>query len=115
MKKFHIDPEFLTSVLDNTYRSDYIRDLPKEEQCEQLLKHGNNIVRQGIKDHPEFAELREQLGRDGYIRIERSWWNGDLVLKEFSLNGYTFNKGTSFLSACALNITFKIADIEQNE
>jgi hypothetical protein len=56
----------------------------------------------GSADHPEFAKLRNRLEKDGYIRAERNWVNGDVVLKGFRLNGMTFSKGEQFPCAAAL-------------
>jgi hypothetical protein len=53
-------------------------------------------------DHPEFKALREKLGDLGYISIERGWWNGDRVLKPFTLNGAKFKKGDKFVSGAAM-------------
>lgn len=53
-------------------------------------------------DHPEFKLLREQLGQDGYIKIERSWWNGDQVTKPFTLNGKKFKTGDRFPCGAAM-------------
>ena len=56
------------------------------------------------KDHPEFAKLREQLGREGFIRITRSSWNGDMVTKPFTLNGKKFKKNTRFPCGAAMKL-----------
>jgi hypothetical protein len=53
-------------------------------------------------DHPEFKALREKLGAEGYIKIQRNWWNGDFVTKDFTLNGVKFCKGDQFLSGSAI-------------
>ena len=58
-------------------------------------------------DHPEFAKLREQLGQDGYIKIERSWWNGDRVTKPFTLNGTKFKAGEPFPCGAAMRSHMK--------
>jgi hypothetical protein len=60
-------------------------------------------------DHPEFTKLREQLGAEGYIRIERGWWNGDSVLKPFTLNGWKFKEGNQFPCASALAVSIECA------
>jgi hypothetical protein len=60
-------------------------------------------------DHPEFTKLREQLGAEGYILIERSWWNGDRVLKPFTLNGWKFKEGNQFPCASALAVSIECA------
>ena len=58
-------------------------------------------------DHPCFTEIREALGRKGYIHIERNWCNGDRVLKPFYINRYRFDEGDKFCCAGALHYTIK--------
>ena len=58
-------------------------------------------------DHPSFTEIRESLGRKGYIHIERNWSNGDRVLRPFYINRYRFNEGDKFCCAGALHYTIK--------
>ena len=58
-------------------------------------------------DHPCFTEIRERLGRKGYIRIERNWSNGDVVLKPFYLNRKLFDVGDKFVCAAAHQYTIK--------
>ena len=59
------------------------------------------------QDHPCFTEIRESLGRKGYIEIERGWSNGDHVLKPFYINRYLFEEGDKFCCAGALHYTIK--------
>ena len=59
------------------------------------------------KDHPCFTEIRESLGRKGYIEIERGWVNGDRVLKPFYINRYLFQEGDKFACGAALHYTIK--------
>jgi len=68
----------------------------------KILRGEDKITIHSSKDHPEFDRFREQLGNEGYIRIERGWWNGDRVLKPFTLNGVEFEIGEQFSSACAM-------------
>lgn len=53
-------------------------------------------------DHPAFTELRERLGKEGFISIERNWSNGDRVTKPFYLNKIYFDVGERFTCAPAL-------------
>lgn len=53
-------------------------------------------------DHPAFAALREHLGRNGFVEIQRGWINGDRVIKPFYLNEVYFEVGEKFVSACAM-------------
>lgn len=61
------------------------------------------------EDHPAFAELRERLDKEGYIEIQRSWSNGDRVLKPFYLNNMYFDVGEQFSCAAALGGQYDIA------
>ena len=56
----------------------------------------------GSADHPEYAKLRNQLEELGFIKTERGWWNGDYVLKPFTLNGVKFKKDEQFSSSAAM-------------
>lgn len=76
-----------------------------------MLSKGHNISRQiWSEDHPEFTKLREQLGAEGYIKIERGWSNGDRVLKPFVLNTKQFKVGDQFSSAGAMKWDLEHAD-----
>lgn len=66
------------------------------------------------EDHPKFTELREKLSDHGYIYLERRWWNGDIVLKQFYLNGKKFSVGDKFLCACALDIQLQSKSFYDN-
>jgi len=61
------------------------------------------------QDHPAFTQLRERLGKEGYIDIQRSWSNGDRVTKPFYLNNMYFDIGEQFSCAPALGVTYDIA------
>lgn len=107
---FTIEEQYLTDV---TIRSDFTpwanrSELTPDELVEAL---GNSSVATLIStiDHPEFTKLRERLNTDGYINIQRSWWNGDTVLKPFTLNGYKFKKNNRFPCAAALGVSLKVA------
>lgn len=53
-------------------------------------------------DHPAFAALREHLDRNGFIKIEKGWVNGDRVIKPFCLNEVYFDIGDKFVCASAM-------------
>ena len=55
-------------------------------------------------DHPDFKALRNQLEESGYIKCERNWWNGDRVLKPFSLNNVLFEVNETFPCGSAMLI-----------
>ena len=106
MREFTIDEAFLTDV---TVRQEYRREVNSKEDLIKAIK--DPIVMSSIsnKDHDEFTKLREYLGENGYIEIQRGWINGDRVLKSFKLNGWTLKKGRSFPCACALGNSIKCA------
>ena len=78
-----------------------MKNLPEDEQLIAKLR-GHQFCSVHTEDHPEFKKFRELLGMQGYIEIQRSWINGDVVLKDFYLNGYRFKKGDQFPCASAL-------------
>jgi len=94
-------------------KSEYITDVRTEKPMKFVTVEGDVITGTSIgsEDHPEFAKLREKLGSEGYISIERSWWNGDRVLKPFYLNTIKFKKGDKFLSASALRVKIYATNI----
>jgi hypothetical protein len=111
---FYIDDAYLTDVV---VRTEYPRyndrtDLTAEELI-SVIKHPSPSVSVGTKDHPEFNRLREQLERDGYIQVQRGWWNGDRVLKPFRLNSKTFKKGEQFPCAAAMGVHLKVSKKHQ--
>ncbi len=69
------------------------------------VMHGTSL---GSIDHPEFTKVRERLGQEGFILIERGWWNGDRTLKPFKLNGLDFKPGDKFPCASALSIQLSL-------
>lgn len=76
-------------------------DLTDEELLKAIAGRGIYTTTYS-RDHPDFTALRELLGEQGYIRIERGWWNGDRVLKPFLLNGVEFHQGGKFPCASAM-------------
>jgi hypothetical protein len=100
---FEIDPRFVTDI---TVTQTYYRHADKEtltnEELIEVIKNPVVGSMQGSEDHPKFAELRDQLEAQGYIRCERSWSNGDRVLKSFTLNGVPFEPGEQFCCAAAM-------------
>lgn len=108
--KFTIDPKFLTDQIVTTktkiipsdtlsWPSDVLSYL---ESTDYVVTTTQNI------DHPQFTELRETLGQQGYIEIQRSWWNGDRVVRPFELNQHQFEVGETFPCAAALGVCFKL-------
>ena len=101
---FTIDPAYLTSVTICDEWNTYTRNgrVPTAEELILIIQGKGECSTTSSADHPEFAKLREQLGADGYISIQRSWWNGDSVLKPFTLNGRKFKVGAQFSSGSAM-------------
>lgn len=97
MKSFRINKKYLTSVDDT-------RDITFVMPSGALVE-GTAI---GTKDHPKFTEFRDKLEKLGYIKTERAWSNGDIVLKPFIVNGMKLKKGDKFACACALSIQLKV-------
>jgi hypothetical protein len=112
LKNFEIAEEYLTSI-DKIEEQTFTLESPIESIPEYLrdqFKDGKaKMTTHSWIDHPEFTKLRETLGKEGYISIQRGWWNGDKVLKPFLLNGIEFLKDSKFPSASALGISYKIA------
>ncbi len=96
--KFTIEEEYVTDV---TIRTEITNPDPEKELYNRLKYGPSYSIRS--EDHPEFTKLREQLGAEGYIAIERGWWNGDRVLKPFTLNSKKFKKGDKFCCASAMH------------
>ena len=104
LKQFTIDEQFICDVIVRT-EFDLVKDRnnPTYDDLIKVLKGYDKMTSTSNKDHDEFTKLREELGRLGYIEIQRGWWNGDRVLKSFKLNEWTFRKGYIFPSAAAMN------------
>ena len=109
MKNFEFDIQYATSV--SIRKEHWPKQRPDETSEDFLIRKLQSgpdpVVSLSSEDHPEFTKLREQLGKDGYISIERGWWNGDRVLKPFTVNGVKFKKGEKFCSAGAIKWTLE--------
>lgn len=60
----------------------------------------------GTEDHPRFRDTRNFLEREGYIRTERGWCNGDRVTKPFFFNNVLLTEGDQFSCASAMAYGF---------
>ena len=109
MREFSILEEYLTNVSDNyvKYKYDTTKELTHGQLVEILVNGNIAYTSRGSKDHPKFTELRELLEKEGYIKVERSWSNGDRVLKSFKLNEKMFKKNQQFPCAAALKWQLK--------
>jgi hypothetical protein len=105
LKNFELDEQYLTDVTIIESGSIYgdRTDLTDAELL-KVIKGEATWTSTSSKDHPNFTVLREQLEREGYLYVERGWWNGDRVLKPFKFNGLIFRKGGKFPSAAAMGI-----------
>ncbi len=101
--KFEIDTQYLTSVTVIEEGSMYAgkKNLTDDELV-KVLKGEDRWKSTRSDDHPEFKKLRNELESQGYIKTQRAWWNGDEVLKPFTLNGYKFFKNEKFPCSAAI-------------
>jgi hypothetical protein len=76
----------------NPTADDLVKILKGEGQCSTISS----------EDHSEFAALRNLLENEGYIHTQRTWSNGDTVLKPFYLNGAKFEKNEKFCCGAAI-------------
>jgi hypothetical protein len=109
MKKFEIDPAYLTDITEHREWGAYDHTPAEELTAEQVMKVLKGLDRcssTSSHDHPEFAALRDRLEAEGFIECQRQWWNGDRVLQPFSLNGAEFEPGEKF--ACAVAIQWDL-------
>jgi hypothetical protein len=97
MKKFRIANKYITSVKEEKLVVLYSLDGERIE--------GTSI---GHIDHPKFTELRDKLEAQGYIETERSFINGDRVLKPFFVNGKKFNFGEKFPSSSYMSVVLSV-------
>lgn len=104
MKEFLIDEQYLTSIAIHKTWNTYTKNgrKPTPDELLKIIKGEGNCSTTSTDDHPEFTKLRDALEADGFIKTERTWWNGDRVLKPFKLNGHTFQKGEQFSCAGAM-------------
>lgn len=103
MKNFTIDPQYLSSVTIENVTPLYDKNNFTEQELIKVLKNKGSIKSIQTIDHPKFTELRDQLESLGYIKTKRNYWNGDVVVKSFQLNGVTFRVNDSFHCASALS------------
>ena len=106
---FNLDESLDWDVaIHKEWNSYLVKDKVTNVDLIEVLK-GHGWCRTGsTDDSPEFKELREQLEDRGYIKCQRGWWNGDRVLKPFTLNGVKFKKDDQFSSGAAMKIHLTI-------
>lgn len=110
--KFTLDEQYITDVTIHKEWSMYYKTPVEKltpDELIKIIKGEDRVSSTHSEDHPEFAQLRNQLEAEGYIKCQRSWWNGDVVLKPFTLNDIKFKKNDRFVSAGAMNSALKVA------
>ena len=108
LKQFKLKREHIVSV-PQTQRM--VLEVPPEARALfKIFDHKLEGEAYSIIDHPEFTKIRNRLEKQGYIQIERGWWNGDRVIKPFSLNGFKFKKHDKFPCASALDIWLSVKE-----
>ena len=105
MREFLLDEDFIRDVYVEEYKSFSTSDVIPEKYKDFFNRP---VLVKYFKCHDMFSAFREYLHTEGYIEIKRNWINGDVVLKQFSLNGMMFNEGDRFPCAAALAVRFKV-------
>lgn len=93
-------------------KEEYMTDLPvtyswtseSGKPC-SILSHAS---------HPAFEALRIRLERDGFIKVERGWHNGDRVIRSFKLNGVMLYPGDRFSCPYPLKVDLQRKREKQN-
>ena len=86
-----VKPEYLTSV------------------CTGYRVVENNRLQSGVtgcEDHPYFRDTRLWLARNGYIKMQTQWSNGDRVTKPFYFNNVYLGVGEQFGGASAMHYRY---------
>ena len=103
LKRFYLDESLEWHITTHTKWNSYLtKDVVTNEDLVEVIKGKGYCSSTGSDDGPEFKALRNQLEELGYITCERSWWNGDRVVKPFRLNDLKFQKGSQFSCGAAL-------------
>ncbi len=93
LKEFNLDESIDWEVTSyKEWNSYLVKDVVTDEDLIEVIKGKGKCSATSSDDSPEFKSLRNLLEEQGYIQCQRSWWNGDRVLKAFKLNGVTFKK-----------------------
>jgi hypothetical protein len=98
--EFEIDEAFLTDIIIHKEWGMFDdKDTLTDEELLKVLEGKDRCSMTSSDDHPEFKKLRFHLEDNGFIKVQRGWWNGDEVIKPFTLNGKRFEIGDQFPSA----------------
>jgi hypothetical protein len=103
LKDFYLDESLEWHITIHRKWNSYLsKETVTDEDLVEVIKGHGECSMTGSDDGPEFKSLRNQLEELGYIECQRSWWNGDRVVKAFRLNGLLFKKNTQFSCGAAL-------------
>ena len=103
LKEFYLDENLEWHITTHRKWNSYLsKEVVTNDDLVEVIKGHGDCSMTGSDDGPEFKALRNQLEELGYVKCERSWWNGDRVVKPFQLNGLKFKKGEQFSSGAAL-------------
>lgn len=109
MIEFTINLEYCDSVNKITHHSLLENEHdPTPQDLIKIIRGEDKMTSFESIDHPVFNELREQLAAGGFIKVDRSSWNGDTVLSTFRLNGVVFSPGNRF--PCASAIKYELSN-----
>jgi hypothetical protein len=100
--EIYIQEELFETLPVYEIKDEYLCDVFSGYTC-TADKYGKPRSQISYIDHPAFTALRDLLEREGYIKTQRSWSNGDRVLKEFILNDKSFLEGEQFSCATAMH------------
>ena len=105
---FEIDESFVHSETIITFQSTLQNpDNHTPDDLIKIIKGTHRWTTTTSDDHPEYAKLRNELEEKGFITTSRNTWNGDRVLKAFTLNHAKFKPHETFYSAAAMGWTLK--------
>lgn len=106
ISEFDIDPDSLCDISIRKEWSVYEnKETLTDDELLKVIAGKDRISSISNDDHPDFKQLRNTLEEQGFIKCQRSWWNGDYVLKSFTLNGAKFKKNEQFPCGAAIGYT----------
>jgi hypothetical protein len=106
ISEFNIDPDSLCDISIRKEWSVYEnKEILTDDELLKVIAGKDRCSSISNDDHPDFKQLRNTLEEQGFIKCQRSWWNGDYVLKSFTLNGAKFNKNEQFPCGAAIRYT----------
>lgn len=88
---------------------------PTADDLIKILKGTHQITTMSNDDSPDFKSLRNTLEAEGYIECQRNWWNGDRVIRPFTLNGVKFKVNDKFCCGGAMKYHLQFEREYENE